>query len=207
MANRIEYFDDLSWVVDPNNEIENMFKKHKEKKKQKYRIPFEDGKIMEVDFKEDHEFSMLMEYQDELYDLDGNFIFNKKIVKNWEYYSQELDDFLFYIDKAKYLMRNYNYYKKELEYMRQGLHLRKMSYEMMVAVIDNLKFVDRCFETRLAEHKQYLYPIYVERISFSEMAEKLNMAKSSLQTTVWCLVMNKAMCEHTGQQITTLKGS
>ena len=86
MKNEIIYFDDLSWIEDPNNDIDKMIDEYdeekEEKRKTKFEIKHEDGTIQEVDFENDPDWSLLLEQQDELYDPNGEFIFNKKIVKN-----------------------------------------------------------------------------------------------------------------------------
>lgn len=81
--------------------IERYDERRKDKKKSKYSISLENGEVVDVDFENDPDWALLLEYQDELYDPDGNYIFDKKIVKNWKYFNQTSDDFEFYIDKAK----------------------------------------------------------------------------------------------------------
>jgi len=188
MKNEIIYFDDLSWIEDPNNDVDKMIDEYDEEKeerrKTKFEIKHEDGTIQEVDFENDPDWSLLLEQQDELYDPNGEFIFNKKIVKNWKYFNQKQDDFEFYIDKAKYLLKTYWHYKEEIDYMKQGLHMRKMSYEMLVSVLDNMRFLEKCMATRLAEYSMYLEFIYKDRLSFLKVSEMTGEAKSTIQTKV-----------------------
>ena len=177
--------NDMSWIADPTNEIDKLLEdfdvKKEEKRKTKYSIPLEDGKVEEVDFENDPDWAFLLEYQEELYDPNGDFIFDKKIVKNWKYFNQKIDDFEFYIDKAKYILKNYWHYKKEIEYMKQGLHMRKMSYEMLVSILDNMKFAEKCLETRLAEYSMYLEMLYKDGFSFTNLSKMSEEAKSTIQ--------------------------
>jgi hypothetical protein len=179
---------DFSWVEDPNNDIDKILEdfdiKREEKRKTKYSIKLEDGKVEEVDFENDPDWAFLLEYQEDCYDPDGNYIFDKKIVKNWKYFNQKVDDFEFYIDKAKYILKNYWHYKKEIEYMKQGLHMRKMSYEMLVSVLDNMKFAEKCLATRLSEYSMYLEMLYKEGLSFTSLREfaRLLIAKEKFES-------------------------
>ncbi len=188
MKDRIVYFDELSWIPNPDDEIEKMIARYderrKDKKKSKYTISLDNGEIAEVDFENDPDWALLLEYQDELYDPDGNYIFDKKIVKNWKYFNQTSEDFGFYIDKAKYILKTYWYYQKEIQFMKKGEHLRKMSYEMLVSVLDNLRFLERCMSSRLAEYSAYLELIYKDGLPFDKVAELTGVAKSTVQLKV-----------------------
>jgi len=185
MKHKVVYTDDLSWVEDPNKEIDKIVKKYdqeqEEKRKTKYEIKQDDGTILEVDFENDPDWAFLLEVQDEFYDPNGEFIFDKKVVKNWKYFNVPQDSFQFYMDKAKYILKNHWFYKEEIEYMKQGLHLRKMPYEMLVTVLDNMRFLDRCLDTRLAEYREYLELIYKDKNSFRKVSELTGKAKSSIQ--------------------------
>lgn len=188
MKNKTIYLDDLSWVSNPDDEIEKMINdyddRRKEKKKSKYTISLKDGEVAEVDFENDPDWALLLEYQDEFYDPDGNYIFDKKIVKNWKYFNQTSEDFEFYIDKAKYILKTYWYYQQEIQFMKNGEHLKKMSYEMLVSVLDNMRFLERCLSSRLADYSAYLELIYKDKLSFDQVAELTGIATSTLQLRV-----------------------
>ena len=188
MKNKIVYLSDVSWISNLDDEIEKMIamydKRRKDKKKSKYTISLENGEVAEVDFENDPDWALLLEYQDELYDPDGNYIFDKKIVKNWKYFNQSSEDFEFYIDKAKYILKTYWYYRKEIQFMKKGEHLRKMTYEMLVSVLDNLRFLERCMSSRLAEYSAYLELIYKDGLPFDKVAELTGVAKSTVQLKV-----------------------
>lgn len=188
MKNKTIYLNDLSWVSNPDDEIEKMINdyedRRKEKRKSKYIISLENGEVAEVDFENDPDWALLLEYQDEFYDPDGNYIFHKKIVKNWKYFNQTSEDFEFYIDKAKYILKTYWYYQQEIQFMKKGEHLRKMSYEMLVSVLDNIRFLERCMNSRLAEYCAYLELIYKDRLPFDKVAELTGVAKSTVQAKV-----------------------
>ncbi len=188
MKHETIYFNDVSWIPNPDDEIEKMLARYderrKDKKKSKYTVSLENGEVAEVDFENDPDWALLLEYQDELYDPDGNYIFDKKIVKNWKYFNQTSEDFEFYIDKAKYILKTYWYYQKEIQFMKKGEHLRKMSYEMLVSVLDNLRFLERCMSSRLAEYSAYLELIYKDGLPFDKVAELTGVAKSTVQLKV-----------------------
>lgn len=188
MKDKIVYLDDLSWIPNPDDEIEKMIEKYdeqrKDEKKSKYSISLENGEIAEVDFEKDPDWALLLEYQDELYDPDGNYIFDKKIVKNWKYFNQTSEDFEFYVDKAKYILKTYWYYQQEIQFMKKGEHLRKMSYEMLVSVLDNLRFLEKCMNSRLSEYSAYLELIYKDGLPFDKVAELTGVAKSTVQLKV-----------------------
>lgn len=188
MKNSIVYLDDVSWFEDPYNAIDRLMDEYdeekEEKRKTKFDIKHEDGTIEVVDFENDPDWAFLLEQSDEFFDANGEYIFNKKIVKNWKYFNQKQDDFEFYIDKAKYILKTYWHYKEEIDYMKQGLHMRKMSYEMLVSVLDNMKFMERCMATRLSEYSMYLELIYKDGLSYLKVSEMTGEAKSSIQTKV-----------------------
>lgn len=72
MKNKIIYLDDLGWIPNSDDEIEKMIEKYnelrKDKRKSKYSVSLENGEIAEVDFENDPDWALLLEYQDEFYD-------------------------------------------------------------------------------------------------------------------------------------------
>lgn len=161
--------------------IERYDERRKDKKKSKNSISLENGGFVEVDFENDPDWALLLEYQDELFDPNGDFIFNKKIIKNWKYFTQEITDFEFYMDKAKYILKTYDHNKEEIENMKKGQHLRKMSYVMLTTVPDNMRFMEKCMQTHLAQYSMYLEMLYQRGMSFAGLSETTGEAKSSIQ--------------------------
>lgn len=53
MKDKIIYLDDLSWIPNPDDEIEKMIEKYderrKDKKKSKYSISLENGEVVEIE--------------------------------------------------------------------------------------------------------------------------------------------------------------
>ena len=172
------YLDDLSWIEDPSDMIDKLEQEYdenkKNKRKTKYQVSLENGDVMEVDFENDPDWPFL-------FDPNGDFIFNKKIIKNWKYFTQKINDFEFYMDKAKYILKTYDHYKEEIENMKKGQHLRKMSYEMLTTVLDNMRFMEKCIQTHLAQYSMYLEMLYQRGMSFAGLSETTGEAKSSIQ--------------------------
>lgn len=59
-----------------------------------------------------------------------------------------------------------------------------MSYEMLVSVLDNLRFLERCLSSRLAEYSVYLELKYKDGLPFNKVAELTGVAKSTVQIKV-----------------------
>lgn len=75
--------------------------------------PIPEGyKEYEVNFRDDPDSAVLLEFFDEVIDEKSKWTFQKKIRKNWRYFTVPQDNFKFYQDWAKYILRNYATYRE-----------------------------------------------------------------------------------------------